>query len=120
MHVEPLGLPPHARPTAIAAQSDLLAVGVVRAAENLGLRVPQAVSVTGFDGIPIDWWPGTLTTVVQPSTGKGEAAGRAVRALLDGGRPGDVTLPTRLRIGTTSGPAPNADPGPDQGPSSGA
>lgn len=111
-----LGLPPHARPTAIAAQSDLLAVGVVRAAENLGLRVPQAVSVTGFDGIPIDWWPGTLTTVAQPSTGKGEAAGRAVRALLDGGRPGDVTLPTQLRIGTTSGPAPNVDPGPDQGP----
>lgn len=103
-----LSVSPRHRPTAVVAQSDLIAVGVVRAAERLGLSVPRDVSVTGFDGIPIDWWPGTLTTIVQPSSGKGEAAGTAVRALLDGESPDDLTLPTRLRVGTTSGPAPGS------------
>lgn len=107
-----LALPPERRPTAIVAQSDLLALGVDRAARHLGLQVPRDLSVTGFDGIRIDWWPGTLTTVVQPSTGKGEAAGKAVRALLDGRRPDDVTLATQLRIGSTSGPAPRPATGP--------
>ena len=91
-------------PTAILAQSDLLAVGVMRAAQERGLRVPQDVSVTGFDGIPLDWWDGTLTTVVQPGTGKGEAAGHAIRELLDGGQPSGVVLPTHVRVGTSSGP----------------
>lgn len=95
-------------PTAILAQSDLLAVGVMRAAQEAGLRVPQDVSVTGFDGIPLDWWDGTLTTVVRPGTGKGEAAGHAIRELLDGGQPSGVVLPTHVRVGTSSGP-PRAD-----------
>jgi DNA-binding LacI/PurR family transcriptional regulator len=45
---------PRTRPTAVIAQSDLLAAGVIRAAEDAGLRVPQDVSVTGFDGVPVD------------------------------------------------------------------
>ncbi len=44
---------PSRRPTAVIAQSDLLAAGVIRAAEEAGLRVPHDVSVTGFDGA---WW----------------------------------------------------------------
>lgn len=91
-------------PTAILAQSDLLGVGVIRAAQERGLRVPQDVSVTGFDGIPLDWWEGTLSTVVQPGPGKGAAGGQAIRELLDGGQPSGVVLPTHLRIGTTTGP----------------
>ena len=42
------------RPTAIIAQSDLLAVGVIRAAEELGIDVPGDLSVLGFDGARID------------------------------------------------------------------
>ena len=91
-------------PTAIIAQSDLLAVGVIRAAHERGLRVPQDVSVTGFDGVALDWWEGTLTTVAQPGPGKGAAAGHAIRELLDGGHPRGAIMPTHLRIGTTSGP----------------
>src|SRR5690606_20368452 len=45
---------PRDRPTAVIAQSDLLAAGVIRAAEERGLRVPADLSVTGFDGITVD------------------------------------------------------------------
>lgn len=67
---------PATRPTAVLAQSDLLAVGVIRAAEELGLRVPEDLSVAGFDGIPLDGFGDlTLTTSVQPAVEKGRAAG---------------------------------------------
>lgn len=73
------------RPTAIIAQSDLLAAGVIRAAEELGLEVPWDVSVVGFDGARVDGlWPYDLTTLVQPAVEKGRAAGRAVVDMLEG------------------------------------
>jgi len=72
-------------PTAIVAQSDLLAVGVIRAAQELGLRVPHDLSVVGFDGVRLDGIaPIDLTTMVQPAFDKGRAAGTGVLALLDG------------------------------------
>jgi len=72
-------------PTAIVAQSDLLAVGVIRAAEELGMHVPDDLSVVGFDGVRLDGIaPLELTTRVQPAVDKGRAAGRAVLELLDG------------------------------------
>ncbi|WP_420124210.1 LacI family DNA-binding transcriptional regulator, partial [Nakamurella sp.] len=45
---------PVGRPTAVVAQSDLLAAGVIRAATDLGLSVPGDLSVIGFDGIALD------------------------------------------------------------------
>ncbi len=100
-------LPPGRRPTAVVAQSDLLAVGVVLAARALGLRVPEDLSVTGFDGVATPWIGGAvLTTVVQPATDKGRAAGRMVAALLRGEAPDDVLLPVHQRVGTTTGPPP--------------
>lgn len=98
--------PPATRPTAILAQSDLLAVGVVRAAGEMGMRVPHDLSVTGFDGVALDWWGGTMTTAVQPGVEKGAAAGRIVRDLLEGRHPEDLLLDTHLRIGTTTAPPP--------------
>lgn len=95
------------RPTAVMAQSDLLAVGVVQAAADLGLRVPDDVSVTGYDGIETPWLPeAELTTVVQPAQEKGRAAGRMVAEVLAGRRPDDVLLPVHLRIGSTTAPLP--------------
>ncbi|WP_253259185.1 LacI family DNA-binding transcriptional regulator [Subtercola boreus] len=93
------------RPTAIMAQSDLLAVGVIRAAESLGLRVPADLTVVGFDGARIEGLSDhDLTTMVQPATEKGRAAGRAVTELLAGEHPPDVAFTCDLHIGTTSGP----------------
>lgn len=95
------------RPTAIVAQSDLLAVGVVQAARELGLRVPEQLSVVGFDGIDTPWLdPLRLTTVEQPMTEKGRVAGRMLSESLAGARPADVQLATSLRVGTSSGPVP--------------
>ncbi|RWZ52646.1 LacI family transcriptional regulator [Labedella phragmitis] len=95
-----------ARPTAIMAQSDLLAAGVVFAAQDLGLSVPADLSVVGFDGVRIDELPMPLTTVSQPAQEKGAAAGRAVVELLDGGQPESRCFPVVFeRGGTTAPPA---------------
>lgn len=95
------------RPTAVIAQSDLLAAGVIRAAEEAGLRVPEEVSVTGFDGIAVDGLAAyELTTLVQSAAEKGRAAGEAVAAMLEGRTPASVLLPCRFRPGNTTGPPP--------------
>ncbi|MGB4776802.1 LacI family DNA-binding transcriptional regulator [Microbacterium sp.] len=94
-------------PTAVIAQSDLLAAGVIRAAAEAGLRVPEDVSVTGFDGVPVDGLaPYELTTLSQPATDKGRAAGAAVAALLDGRIPASVLLTSTFRHGNTTAPPP--------------
>ena len=93
----------HTRPSAIIAQSDLLAVGVIRAAEELGLRVPEDVSVAGFDGVRLDGVaPYELTTMVQPAVEKGRAAGRAVAALLGGGQAEPASFTCIFRRGNTT------------------
>lgn len=104
---ELLDVDPAVRPTAVVAQSDLLAAGVVAAADELGLAVPGDVSVVGFDGVRIDdQRSACLTTMVQPSHEKGRAAGRAVLAMLEGGVAEPVSFRCTFRRGTTSGPAP--------------
>jgi DNA-binding LacI/PurR family transcriptional regulator len=104
-----LDVPWDRRPTAVVAQSDLLAAGVLTAADELGLRVPGDVSVIGFDGVRFD---GTgmlrLTTLVQPAAEKGRAAGRAVLAALSGEVPRAVALTATLEAGETTAEAPRA------------
>lgn len=96
---------PH--PTAVLAQSDLLAAGVIRAAEEAGLRVPEDVSVTGFDGIVVDGLaPYELTTLVQPAADKGRAAGLAVAAMLDGRDAASISFTCVFRDGNTTAPPP--------------
>jgi DNA-binding LacI/PurR family transcriptional regulator len=72
-------------PTAVFACSDQLALGVLRAARSAGLRVPDDLSVVGFDDSPsarVAEPP--LTTVAQPLRERGQAVGALVRALLRG------------------------------------
>jgi DNA-binding LacI/PurR family transcriptional regulator len=104
---ELLARPAGERPTAIVAQSDLLALGVLRAAEELGIDVPGELSILGFDGVRLDEAaPHVLTTLVQPAVEKGEAAAAAVFAALAGEHPEPVVLRCTLRVGTTTGPPP--------------
>lgn len=96
-----------ARPTAVLAQSDLLAAGVIRAAEEAGLTVPGDVSVAGFDGIRVDGLaPYELTTMVQPAADKGRAAGAAIVAMLSGRQPASVLFTSVFRAGNTTGAPP--------------
>jgi len=108
--IEILGtwVPADERPTAIIAHSDLLAAGAVIAARELGLRVPEDVSIAGFDGLDLPWLsPDVLTSVTQPLTEKGAALGRAVIRLLAGDKPTTTTLEVHLVQGTTTGPPAN-------------
>ena len=64
-----------ARPTAITCYNDLVAIGVCRALQELGLRVPDDVSVVGYDDIPLlEYLPIPLTTVRMPKAAMGEVA----------------------------------------------
>ena len=102
-------MPAEERPTAIIAQSDLLAVGVIRAAEELGISVPDQLSVIGFDGVRVDGlWPYELTTLEQPAYEKGRAAGRAIVRMLEGSEAEPVAFTSVLRVGNTTAPPPSA------------
>ena len=69
------------RPTAIFAGSDMQALGVLRAARELNLRVPEDLSVIGYDNLPLTEWIGpALTTINQPLH---DMAGTATRMLID-------------------------------------
>ncbi|WP_318279120.1 LacI family DNA-binding transcriptional regulator, partial [Agrococcus baldri] len=78
-------------PTAVLAYSDLAAVEVLNAAAARGLRVPEDLSVVGFDDNPIaERVRPRLTTVRQDLQRKGEAAVAAVLEQLDGAEPRDA------------------------------
>jgi LacI family transcriptional regulator len=81
-------------PTAIFACNDLMAMGVLRAAAELGRRVPADLAVVGYDDIELaSYLTPSLTTVAQP---KRELGREAVRLLLD--RIGSPRLPSRREV----------------------
>ncbi|WP_189212489.1 LacI family DNA-binding transcriptional regulator [Actinokineospora fastidiosa] len=86
------------RPTALLCMSDELALGALRAAHDLGLRVPEDLTLVGFDDTPAAQWADPpLTTVRQDLVDKGRIAAELAISLLDGARPGPSrTLPTTL------------------------
>ncbi|GAA4190839.1 LacI family DNA-binding transcriptional regulator [Gryllotalpicola kribbensis] len=82
--------------TAIFACSDPMALGVYNALAERGLRIPDDVSVIGFDDLPeAHWISPTLTTMRQPSREMGDSA---VRMLLDLTRPENPVRWARPRI----------------------
>lgn len=94
-------------PTAIMAFSDLLAAGVVLAAREAGLRIPEDLSVTGFDGVDLPWLePDVIESVEQPAVRKGQLASELAIALARGEAPAQAELGVWPRHGTTLGRAP--------------
>ncbi len=98
------------RPTAVLAMSDVTAIGAMHAARELRVRVPDDVSMVGFDDIEIaQYTDPPLTTIHQPIHRKGE---EAVRLLLhdpwqqDPGRSEHRRLEVRLVIRGTTRQAP--------------
>lgn len=98
------------RPTALVCANDDMAAGALSAAHRLGVAVPDALSITGFDDTPVSEvvWP-PLSTVHQPLR---DMAGEAVRALSariagDRGAPRFVVLSHALvERGSAAAPGP--------------
>ncbi len=68
------------RPTAVITSNDLTAIGAMGAIHEAGLRIPQDISVVGFDGIELSaYTQPALTTMAVP---RGELAAQAFRSLL--------------------------------------
>jgi LacI family xylobiose transport system transcriptional regulator len=75
-------------PTAVFAGSDLQALGVYEAARELGVRIPEELSVVGYDDLPVARWVGPpLTTIHQPLAEMAEMAARMVITMSRGAEP---------------------------------
>jgi LacI family transcriptional regulator len=96
------------RPTAVFAANDLSAIQTMHVARSLGLSIPDDVSVVGFDNIPESAFTGTpLTTIDQSIQEMGKQAVELLIDLIEGNtdRPQQITLPTRLVVRESTGPA---------------
>lgn len=104
-----------ARPTAVFAASDEMAIGVLQAVRAAGLRVPEDISVIGIDNHEMAEFFG-LTTVSQPVHDEGRLAAQALLSMLSAGpqrpvEPPAITVPTRLVVRSTTGPVPSESQG---------
>jgi LacI family transcriptional regulator len=101
------------RPTAIFAANDDMAAGVIALAHGLNLKLPEELSVGGFDDTPIaaTLWP-PLTTIHQPFSSMARTAVASITDLVRRRRAGEQLVPVHHRMecsllvrGSTSGPA---------------
>jgi LacI family transcriptional regulator len=101
------------RPTAIIAINDLLTLGAFRAAADLGLRVPEDLSLVGYDDIPMaNYLVPRLTTVSKDATTAGRKAFELLEARMQNpDLPRQVIHgPAKLIIRESTGPAPFRKP----------
>jgi len=96
------------RPTVVMCGNDVLAAGAIREARRMGLRVPDDVSITGFDDIELaSISDPTLTTVHVPHREMGLRAAMSLLQMLREGKPVvSVELDTELRVRESLGPCP--------------
>jgi DNA-binding LacI/PurR family transcriptional regulator len=96
------------RPTAVLCFSDAYALGTMNVARSLGLRVPEDLSIVGFDDSPLATASRPqLTTVHQELESKGHEAVRALMAIMGPDRPDPVErilLPTSLVVRDSTAP----------------
>jgi DNA-binding LacI/PurR family transcriptional regulator len=93
-------------PSAMFALNDRMALGALRAAQERGVRVPEQLSVAGFDDIPAAATSlPPLTTVRQPGEALGVAAAHILFALLDGAsHPAQQIIPAELVVRASTAP----------------
>ena len=88
-----------------------MAIGVLDYAQRLGLRVPESLSVVGFDDIRFSRYVRpALTTISQPMVDIGRETVRLLLGILQGNitTAMSITLPHRLEIRASTGPPPRA------------
>ena len=94
-------------PTAIVAGNDPQAFGVLQALGERGLRVPDDLSVVGFDDVPVaSWATPALTTVRQPLAAMAATAFRMLHTRPGTAEPHHIELATTLVIRESTGPPP--------------
>lgn len=95
--------------TALFCASDVMALGAIQAVYELGLKVPEDVSVVGFDDIVLGKYVyNGLTTIHQDPQAMGYEGGKAVRRMILGEDVEEkIVLPHKLVIRGTSGPVPD-------------
>ncbi|MEZ5668290.1 MAG: LacI family DNA-binding transcriptional regulator [Alphaproteobacteria bacterium] len=107
-----LAMAPAQRPTGVFAASDEIAIGFLKVVRSAGVRVPEDVSVVGFDGIEYaDYCEPTLTTVHQPRHELGRAGAMVLLRMLDQPAwqpPMRTDLKAKLIVRDSTGPAPAA------------
>ncbi|MGZ4481881.1 MAG: substrate-binding domain-containing protein, partial [Gaiellales bacterium] len=101
-------------PTAVVCSNDLGAIALIEFADRLGLRVPQELSVVGFDNVHFAGLARiALTTVAQPLDELARAGLEMIMGRIQGreaGPPRSVFLPATLTVrGSTARPAPRPD-----------
>lgn len=91
--------------TAVFATSDIMAIGVAKAAFEMGLRIPEDLSIMGFDGLDYGtYFHPTLATVAQPVSELGAvSANILLENILKGGAQ-HVLLETQLWMRNSVGP----------------
>ncbi|CAN5518315.1 LacI family DNA-binding transcriptional regulator [soil metagenome] len=91
------------RPSAVLVMSDLLAIGLMKAARDMNIAVPDELSIVGYDDVEMAGVEG-LTTVRQPLYEKGLWAGRMLLDLIGGKEPEPRRriLPTNLVVRSTT------------------
>ncbi|HTK05760.1 MAG TPA: LacI family DNA-binding transcriptional regulator [Ktedonobacteraceae bacterium] len=98
--------------TAIVAGSDVMAMGALRAIHEHGLRVPEDVSLTGFDDIELGHYTvPALTTSRQDHDMIGRGAVQRLIAIIEGkaeNPPSPLIVPTQLVVRQSTGPAPSS------------
>ncbi len=89
------------RPTAIFCISDMLALGAINGVQTIGLRVPEDVSILGFDDVEhATMFRPHITTMAQPCYQLGECAAELLYDLLrgEGAQQREVMLPSELKV----------------------
>ena len=95
--------------TAIVSFNDIAAIGAIRALRDANLRVPEDVSVVGFDDISVAaYHTPRLTTIRQPLHDMGETAARILLQRLQGFKdyPEELAIPPELMIRETTASVP--------------
>ncbi len=103
-----LSLPAGDRPTALLAGSDEIALGLIEVFRDAGLRVPQDISIVGYDETPFSGLIApALTTVRQPVAEIGQQAFETLHALIEGQEVAPETrFPVSLIVRGSTAPPP--------------
>ena len=94
------------RPTALFCCSDEMAIGALQVLRRSGLRVPEDISLAGFDDIAFAaYTEPPLTTIAQPAEAFGQRAVAMLLEVLNGGTPAarEVVLPFELKVRGSTG-----------------